>query len=263
MKNILDEISPLWGICPFVKIKDYLIDCRAKSRLPVNARSVIIMAFPYLLDDSYYEDSNISKYAVPPDYHPVLQARLNSAVEKLEKLYPEEEFVCFADNSPIPEVRAATLAGIGVTGTNSLLITEKYGSFVFLGEIVTTMPLAQSAGEIKECLKCGKCSRACPCSAIENGRVIKEKCLSYITQKKGDLTPEEIKLIKDSGCAWGCDICQNVCPLNKAAEKTGIEEFRKDAQGKVDENTPIEGRAFGWRGEKVIRRNIKLGEEDL
>ena len=201
MKKILDEISPLWGICPFVSIKDNLIDCRAKSRLPDYARSVIIMAFPYLLEDEVYEDSNISKYAVPPDYHPVLEARLFSAVEKLTKLYPDEEFVFFADNSPIPEVRAATIAGIGVTGSNSLLITEQFGSFVFLGEIVTTLPLAQSEGKIKECLKCGLCTEACPCDAIENGRVIREKCLSHITQKKGELSPEEIKLIKDSGCA--------------------------------------------------------------
>ena len=58
MKKILDETAPLWGICPFSEIKDSLIDCRAKSRLPLNSRSVIMFAFPYLLEDEYYKNSN-------------------------------------------------------------------------------------------------------------------------------------------------------------------------------------------------------------
>lgn len=262
MKEILDKASPLWGICRFSAIKDNLIDCCAKQRLPLNSRSVIVMAFPYLLDESYYENSNVSKYAVVSDYHPILRTRLESAVSELRKKYPDEEFEFFVDNSPIPEVRAASIAGIGVIGSNSLLITEKYGSFVFLGEIVTTMPLA-GGSEIKECLKCGRCTRACPCGAIENGRVIREKCLSHITQKKGDLTEDEIKLIKDNGCAWGCDICQNVCPLNSDIKTTEIPEFEKDANGIVDLTTPVEGRAYAWRGEKVIRRNLEIGKENL
>jgi epoxyqueuosine reductase QueG len=261
MTEILNDISPLWGVCPFREIQDNLIKCRALSRLPAHPRSVIIMAFPYLLPEEYYENSNVSKYAVPADYHDILYARLERAAEKLREKYPEEEFVFFADNSPIPEVRAACVAGIGILGKNSLLITEKYGSFVFLGEIVTSMPLASSGGEIRGCLECGECTRACPCGAIVNGKINKELCLSDITQRKGQLTAGQRELIKKSGCIWGCDICQNVCPLNRAADTTDISEFINTADGKIEAGTPVEGRAFGWRGEAVIRRNLDISKE--
>ena len=73
---------------------------------------------------------------------------------------------------------------------------------------------------------------------------------------------EEKELIRKSGCAWGCDICQNVCPLNKNAGTTGIEEFIASSQPEVTLDTEIEGRAFAWRGEKVIKRNLELLEDD-
>ena len=212
-----------------------------------------MMAFPYLLEDDYYRDSNISKYSVPADYHPIVYDRLGAAVEKLREKFPGEEFEFFADNSPVPEVRAACIAGIGTLGSNSLLITERFGSFVFLGEIVTTLVLAGTGGELTGCIHCGRCTAACPGGAIRDGRIDKEKCLSYITQKKGELTEEEKKMIRE--------ICQNVCPLNKGAQKTGIAEFRETAVSRAEDGARIEGRAYAWRGEKVIRRNIDLQKE--
>ena len=85
-----------------------------KSRLPENPKTVIVACFPYLLGESFYENGNISKYAVVTDYHEVATARLKSAADELEKIFPDEEFAFFADNSPIPEVRAACYAGLGV-----------------------------------------------------------------------------------------------------------------------------------------------------
>ena len=121
--------------------------------------------------------------------------------------------------------------------------------------------LAGTGGELTGCIHCGECTRACPGNAIRDGRIDKEKCLSYITQKKGELTEEEKRMIKESGCIWGCDICQNVCPLNKGAGKTDINEFRETAVPRAESDTRIEGRAFAWRGEKVIKRNIDLQED--
>ncbi len=258
----MNGISPLWGICPFGKIEDCLIDCRAKNRLPENAKNVIVACFPYLLDKSEYADINISKYAVVTDYHKVAVSRLEKAVSELKKLFPENEFSAFADNSPIPEVKTACFAGLGVRGMNSLLITEKYGSFVFIGEIVTDLDIEHSENEEKPCIKCGKCIETCPSSALKENGFDKSICLSEITQKKGNLSEEEIRLMKDCGCVWGCDICQDVCPMNKNAESTKIEEFLSSPVSYVAEGCSLENRAYEWRGRKVIDRNISIQRRD-
>ncbi len=257
----MNGISPLWGICPFEKIKDGLIDCRAKNRLPQNPQTVIVACFPYLLDESEYSGINISKYAVVTDYHKVAISRLEKAVSGLKELFPQNEFSAFSDNSPIPEVRTACLAGLGVRGMNSLLITEKYGSFVFIGEIVTDLELDYEEKEEISCIKCRKCIESCPSSAIKENGFDRSLCLSEITQKKGELSEEEIRLMKECGCVWGCDICQDVCPMNKNAATTEIEEFLFSPVPHVTEGCSLENRAYEWRGRKVIERNISIPKE--
>lgn len=254
----MDEIAPLWGICSFDKIESRLIECRAKSRLPEDAKSVIVACFPYLLGKSEYQNLNISKYAVVTDYHEVALNRLNAAAEKLKALFPAHEFASFADNSPIPEVHAACLAGLGVRGLNSLLITKKYGSFVFIGEIVTTLALNSVDAAEKPCISCGKCVKACPASAISENAVVGSKCLSAITQKKGILSPEEERLMKECGCVWGCDICQDICPMNQNAATTQIAEFLSSPAPHITSGCSLEGRAYEWRGRKVVERNIAV-----
>ncbi len=254
----MDKISPLWGVCSFDKIKDGLIDCRAKGRLPENAKSVIVACFPYLLNDSEYLNRNVSKYAVVTDYHEVAVSRLETAISQLKKIYPDSEFAAFADNSPIPEVTAACYAGLGVRGDNTLLITEKYGSYVFIGEIVTTAEFKAADAELISCLKCGKCKKSCPSGAIGKNGFDKSICLSEITQKKGLLTEKEEQLMKDCGCVWGCDICQDICPMNKNAAVTEIEEFLSSPKAQILSGGDLSGRAYEWRGRKVIERNINL-----
>ena len=118
--------------------------------------------------------------------------------------FPENSFSAFVDNSPIPEVKTAALAGLGVVGENGLLITEEFGSWVFIGEIVTDLFIECEEREIKSCIKCGKCKKVCPA---------KNECLSAVSQKKGELSSEEERLLKENNIVWGCDICQEVCPL--------------------------------------------------
>ncbi len=254
----MDSVSPLWGICSFESIKNNLIDCRAKSRIPQNTESVIVACFPYLLDKSEYHNINISKYAVVTDYHTVALNRLNRAVEKLREIYPDEEFAAFADNSPVPEVTAACNAGLGSRGLNSLLITRKYGSYVFIGEIVTTLKTESPDFEASACINCGKCIKACPSGAISKNGFQKSVCLSEITQKKGELSETEKSLMAECGCVWGCDICQDVCPMNQNAETTQIEEFISAPIPCIEEGCILDGRAYEWRGRKVIERNISL-----
>ncbi len=257
----MDSVSPLWGICPFEEVKNNLIECRAKSRLPESAASVIVTCFPYLLDDSEYENRNVSKYAVVTDYHEVAVSRLERAADKLRSIYPDNQFDVFADNSPIPEVKAACAAGLGVRGMNTLLITKKYGSYVFIGEIVTDLVIDCDKNEYTNCIGCKKCIDACPSKAISKTDFDRETCLSAVTQRKGELTDKEKKLMKECGCVWGCDICQDVCPMNKNAAKTEIEEFLLFPVAHISADCSLESRAYEWRGRKVIERNINICSE--
>ncbi len=241
------------GICGFDFIKEHLIQCRKIQDIPENAASVILFAFPYKIKEEKPE--NISRYAAVPDYHPICKEHLDSFVQILKTAFPNNSFVSFVDNSPIPEVYAAAAAGLGVLGKNGLLITKEYGSFVFIGEIVTDLEI-QAENKVENCIGCGKCEKACPVS------LNKEKCLSAITQKKQDLTDTEIELIKKSGCIWGCDICSEVCPMNKSKKLSEDQCFIDGYRHTYIYNEDITHRAYAWRGESVIKRNCELGNRD-
>ena len=109
-------------------------------------------------------------------------------------------------------------AGLGVLGDNGLLITPRWGSFVFIGEIITLSEAPPEPAPLKFCAHCGRCSAACPSP---------DSCLSALTQKKGALSAGEEELIRRSGSVWGCDICQLACPCNDGAEETAIPEFAR------------------------------------
>ena len=245
------------GVCDFEKIGT-LIECRAKSRIPHNAKRVIVYLFPYYLGEDFYKSSNISKYAVPEDYHQIAGEYLKRIAEQLKAEFPDNEFQCFCDNSPVCEVEAAVLCGLGVKGKNGLLINEKYGSFCFIGEIVTDAQFPCSLPEDRTCLSCGLCEKKCPGKALTEYKVDVSRCVSHITQRKGELSEEQKKIISDSGCAWGCDICQDVCPMNKNVEISPIKEFFDTAKSAYESGDDITRRAFNWRGEAVIERNLKI-----
>ena len=257
IKDILSSFCEVYGFCDFENIKDNLIDCRGKARIPQNVKTVITILFPYYLGEENYKDINVSRYAAVSDYHDVTNKYLKEISEKLKEIYSENEFVFFADNSPIPEVYAAVKSGVGVKGKNGLLINEKYGSWIFIGEIVTDLYIPCENKEIKLCVNCGKCVEACPTGILKEEKFDPDRCLSHISQKKGEIPPEYQAMMKALNCAWGCDECQKACPYNKNAEKTTIEEFIKSFNPEVTEETEIEGRAFAWRGEKVIKRNLR------
>lgn len=222
------------------------------------AKTVILMTIPYFTGE--HAERNLSLYAVPRDYHLFCTQLGQQVCVFLKERYPEQTFVFFADHSPIDERDAAAKCGLGVIGDNGLLITKRYGSYVFLAEIVTdlmlpeaeTAPIAKPQG----CIHCGKCAIACPSP---------NNCLSAITQKKGDLSEEEKALIRRCGTVWGCDICQTVCPLNHDIRRTEIPFFyeeriprlTKEILDAMDRQT-LRSRAFGWRGRAVIERNLCL-----
>ena len=235
------------GFCAFDTVKEHLLPCRAAARLPENAKSILICLFPYKVKEEPPE--NISRYAAVPDYHTVCGAKLEKAVKALDRRFPQNRFVWFADNSPIPEVYAAACAGLGVRGENGLLIHPRYGSWCFIGEVVTDLPLL-CKNEPKACIRCGKCGKTCP-KAKAGG------CLSAISQQKKPPDETGAALLKEYGLVWGCDLCAEVCPMNRNAQKTDIKEFLEGYRDRYDPGESIDGRAYAWRGEAVVLRNAK------
>ena len=258
LKEILNEILEKSGIenfgfCDFSLLENNLIECAAKSRLPENSKSVITFLFPYKIKKE--KPKNISRYAAVEDYHKVCSKILEKICFNLKENFKENEFSFFIDNSPIKEVKAAVYSGLGVLGKNGLLINEKYGSYCFIGEIVTNLKIQNVENNITNCIGCDICIKNCPSGFLGDKN---NKCLSAITQQKKSLTYDEEKLIKKSGCIWGCDICQEVCPMNKNKEFTEIKEFINSYRDEYDENEDIKNRAYEWRGQKVIKRNFDI-----
>lgn len=255
---VMNRVSPLWGVCDFAPFAEHILPCRAAKRIPDGAQSILVALFPYYLGEDAYEDSNISRYAVVPDYNDFLRDMLCEAAAELSELVPNEQFAAFCGNSPLPEVAAAVKAGLGTRGRNGLLLTERYGSWVFIGEIVTTLHLTPAEKELQLCDSCDLCIRACPTGALSESGFDDTLCLSAITQQKKPLTPQQEEMIRQTGCAWGCDICQKACPKNKGVMTTEIELFLNGVKTRAEHGEDLEGRAYGWRGAKVIERNLDI-----
>lgn len=238
-------------------------------RVGIEDGTAFLFAVPYYT--TFCDDSarNISAYAVSRDYHLFFKNLFDELIPSLERLFPTCKFAGFADHSPIAEVDAATKAGLGAIGKNHLFLTKEHSSLVFLGEIITNAILPVTPQTARVCVSCGACLAACPVDLSV------DRCLSALTQKKGELTEAEKEEILTSGCFWGCDICQNVCPVTRAAKEAGtlyttIPFFTEDAlaclsKSRLEEmsDESFAARAYAWRGKQVILRNLSLKEKSL
>ncbi len=246
-----------WGVASFSDALP-LLECRAAIRLPQNARSVIVCLLGYYAGERAH---NISRYAWARDYHVLAEELLSPAVQQMREIWPAQAFSFFTDNSPIREVTAARLAGLGFVGNNGLLISPVYGTYHFIAEIVTDLWLEPSMPMESGCEACRRCLDACPAGALSPAGVDKSRCRSHITQKKGELTDWEQQQVQKGGLAWGCDICNEVCPYNRPPKRTDIPAFCQELDGMIrEENLPrlIKERAFGYRGIKVLQRNLRI-----
>lgn len=166
------------------------------------------------------------------------------------------------------EREAARRAGIGFTGKNCSIINPKYGSFIFLGEIITDLYIEPDIPLDNECGDCNLCIESCPTGALCAPYIVNaKKCISYLTQSK-DISLEDYKKI---GCSiYGCDVCQRVCPKNKDAAAVNHYEFIPEEWNQYPDPIEIlstDRRGFektfkttssGWRGRKTLQRNALI-----
>ncbi len=228
--------------------------------LPENAKSVIMFAIPYR-SEAAVSDDGFSEYARVYDYHKFSSLLYERIIEKM-RLITGFNFFGFCDHSPINEKLAISKCGLGVIGRNSLYIDDVYGSFVFLGSIITDIECKKPSIEPRVCENCGICVKNCPNSAILAQGIDRFICLSGISQKKNK-TDEEKQLLKQHNIVWGCDICQLVCPHNEKAKISPIAYFKDTRRQHIDKefinslsDEEFNKYAFAYKGRKIVLNNI-------
>ena len=278
----VDGISSV-GVCEFNTLKHYMNESAIAKAYNYceNAHSVYVALFPYF---NKPQNGNLSIYARGKDYHSVICDILTPISDQIERK-TNAKSVVLVDNSPLNEVQAARLSGVGKIGENGLIFDKIYGSFVFIGTILTSIPFKQMPAilsdnthiippdkdsKIIDCLHCGLCRKHCLGHAIgENGKINCENCLSELTQTKKDLTDEQENLLLKHNLIWGCDTCQLVCPQNKNVPFTKNKSFTENLINSLSLedienltrkqfNEKYKDRAFTWRGTKPLIRNLTL-----
>lgn len=228
-------------------------------------KTIISIAFPYLFNNNFKEGIGFSKYTQGRDYHIVVSKYLEKVCSFIGKeIGGKAKYV--VDSNSLPERYIAKLCGIGFIGKNNMIITKKYGSYVFLGEIITDIYIEQDNPMECKCNDCNLCKNSCPTGAIkeENNSNI---CLSYITQKK-EIDDKWFDKLK--GRIFGCDTCQKICPFNKKICYSNIQEFKPYEfmeSINLEELVNIDKKNFlnkyaqsscGWRGKNVLQRNALI-----
>jgi epoxyqueuosine reductase len=198
------------------------------SRLLPGARTVIAFATNYYRDEPSSAGSPIARYARGRDYHSTLRDKLKAFRKRLSDAYPEVHHYGSVDSGPLMEKVWAARAGLGYVGKNGCFLTEPYGSWVLLSALVLDAEVDAYAGGPAEdrCGHCRKCIMSCPTGALlGQGRVDARACLSYQTiENRHAEVPESFRVEMDN-VIFGCDICQDVCPLNRHPVLTPNERF--------------------------------------
>lgn len=196
----------------------------------VRVISVRMDYFPEPQDDArqlldHGSKAYISRYALGRDYHKVLRARLRALASRIEERIGEYGCRVFVDSAPVLEKALAEKAGIGWIGKHTNVIDKTTGSWFFLGELYTDVPLPIDAAEVSHCGSCTVCIDICPTKAIVGPYMLDaRRCISYLTIENKGSIPVEFR--KDIGNRiYGCDDCQLFCPWNKYAKPTAEKDF--------------------------------------
>ncbi|TCN28148.1 tRNA epoxyqueuosine(34) reductase QueG [Mesobacillus foraminis] len=200
------------------------------------------------------------------DYHHVLRERLKKLEDYIASRVPEAKFKSMVDTGELVDRAVAERAGIGWSGKNCSIITPEFGSYVYLGEMITNIPFVPDSPMEDQCGTCNKCIEACPTGAlVQGGQLNSQKCIAFLTQTKGFL-PDEFR-DKIGNRIYGCDSCQTACPVNKGRDYHFHDEMEPDPETAKPLLKPIlkiSNREFkekfgpvsgSWRGKKPIQRN--------
>ncbi|MCC2252132.1 tRNA epoxyqueuosine(34) reductase QueG [Virgibacillus sp. AGTR] len=206
------------------------------------------------------------------DYHIVMRDRLEKLAAFIQEKVPDGKNKVMVDTGELSDRAVAERAGIGFSGKNTSIITPEFGSFVYLGELITNVPFVPDEPVDDSCGSCTKCIDACPTGAIvQGGQLNAQRCIAFLTQTK-DFLPDEFRS-KIGNRVYGCDTCQVVCPKNHKVDFHIHPEFEPEhevAKPKLIPMLRMSNREFkrtfghisgSWRGKKPIQRNtlIALG----
>ncbi|WP_430787963.1 tRNA epoxyqueuosine(34) reductase QueG [Virgibacillus flavescens] len=204
------------------------------------------------------------------DYHIILRERLEKLSAFIKEKVPEVSDKLMVDTGELSDRAVAERAGIGFSGKNTSIITPEFGSYVYLGELVTNIPFTPDSPVDDSCGECTKCIDACPTGAIvQGGQLNAQRCIAFLTQTK-DYLPDEFRT-KIGNRVYGCDTCQIVCPKNKKIDfhiHPETEPEPEIAKPKLQPMLRISNREFketyghisgSWRGKKPLQRNALIG----
>ncbi|MDQ2681049.1 MAG: tRNA epoxyqueuosine(34) reductase QueG [Candidatus Eremiobacteraeota bacterium] len=236
------------------------------------ARAVVSVAVAYASEPLPRGrlDGRVSNYAWSPDYHHRMREMLAQIADVIDAAAGESVCAVACDTAPLAERAYAAKAGLGWVGKHTNLISPELGSFVFLGEIATSLPLPSDDPIRKQCGSCTRCVDACPTRALRGDYTIDaSRCISDLTQRT-DAIPRSMRALIGEW-VWGCDICQDVCPptkragygtdlcyspLSKSLGAPSLQTLLRLRSGEFKRT--YRRSALGWRGSAVLRRNAAV-----
>jgi epoxyqueuosine reductase len=251
----------------------YAEKAASPQALLAGARSVICVAVPYATEAPRGRGpltGRVSNYAWSADYHRHMRAILKRIAEALDGAAGALVTRVVCDTAPLAERAFAERAGLGWIGKHTNLISPELGSYVFLGEIVTTLELTPDAPSKKSCGSCTRCIAVCPTGALRaDYSMDATRCISDLTQRT-DAIPRELRALVGDWI-WGCDLCQEVCPPTRRASPRVDAAFAPSSSAAAFPNLlemlqlrgaeykrRFRSTAMGWRGAAVLRRNAAV-----
>lgn len=236
-----------------------------------DAKSVVSLLYNYYPEQTQNTDApKISKYAYGKDYHEVIKEKLKEFLNTLKEKIGDVNGRAFVDSAPILDKAWAKKSGLGWIGKNANLINKQQGSFFFIAELIIDIELEYDGPIQDYCGTCTKCIDACPTSAIVEPFIVDgSKCISYLTIELKDAIPNEFKNKMDNW-AFGCDVCQDVCPWNRFSmphnetqfdNQTGLLNFTTDEWYELTEetfNTIFKQSAVKRTKYKGLKRNLEF-----